>query len=153
MLLGVRIARVLDAISSPRAGRWSCVEAGELLGFSERHFRRLRDAFDERGEDGLIDRRRGRVSARAADAAEAEWVAEMFRTRYFDLRIKHFHKRIVGMPMASGKPFRRSYTWTKSALPFRGLTTKASRRGVHRRKRERRPLPGMMLFQDGSNHA
>ena len=31
------------------------------------------------GEDGLIERRRGRVSARAADEAEAAWVAEMFR--------------------------------------------------------------------------
>ena len=38
-------------------------------------------------------------------------------------------------------------------LQLRGLTTKAPRRGVHRRKRERRPLPGMMLFQDGSQHA
>ena len=153
MLPEVRMARVLDAISSHRAGRLSFVEAGELLGFSERHFRRLRDAFEERGEDGLIDRRHGRVSARAADGAEAAWVAEMFRTRYFELRIKHFHEQIVGMPMASGTPFRRSYTWTKSVLQFRGLTTKAPRRGVHRRKRERRPLPGMMLFQDGSTHA
>ena len=125
MLPEVRMARVLDAISSHRAGRLSCVEAGELLGFSERHFRRLRDAFEDRGEDGLIDRRRGRVSARAADEAEAAWVAEMFRTRYFDFRIKHFHEQIVGMPMASGKPFRRSYTWTKSVLQLRGLTTKA----------------------------
>ena len=58
------MARVLDAISSHRAGRLSFVEAGELLGFSERHFRRLRDAFEERGEDGLIDRRRGRVNER-----------------------------------------------------------------------------------------
>ena len=104
MLPEVRMARVLDAISSHRAGRVSCVEAGELLGFSERHFRRLRDAFEEHGEDGLIDRRRGRVSPRAADEAEAAWVAEMFRTRYFDFRVKHFHEQIVGMPMASGKP-------------------------------------------------
>ena len=66
MLPKVPMAHVLDAISSHRTGRLSCVEAGELLGFSERHFRRLRDAFEERGEDGLIDRRRGRVSARAA---------------------------------------------------------------------------------------
>jgi len=51
------------------------------------------------------------------------------------------------------KPFRRSSTWTKSVLQFRGLTTKAPRRGVHRRKREWRPLPGMILFQEGSNHA
>ena len=40
----------------------------------------LRVAFEERGEDGLIDRRRGRVSARAADEAEGVGVAEMFRT-------------------------------------------------------------------------
>ena len=96
------MARVLDAIASHRAGRLSCVEAGELLGFSERHFRRLRDAFEERGEDGLIDRRRGRVSARAADEAEAAWVADMFRPRYFDFRIKLLHEQIMGMPLASG---------------------------------------------------
>ena len=64
----------------------------------------LRVAFEERGEDGLIDRRRGRVSARAADEAEAAWVAEMFRTRYFDIRTKCFHEQIRGMPMASGEP-------------------------------------------------
>ena len=29
---------------------------------------------------------------------------------------------------------------------------KAPRKGAHRRKRERRPLPGMMLHQDGSRH-
>ena len=66
----------------------------------------MRDAFEERGEDGLIDRRRGRVSARAADEAEAAWVAEMFRTRYFDIRTKCFHEQIVGMPMASGNKVR-----------------------------------------------
>ena len=98
----VRMARILDAISSHRAGRLSCSEAGELLWFSERHFRRLRDAFEERGEDGLIDRRRGRIRARAADEAEAAWVAEMSRTRYFVVRGKLFHEQIVGMPRANG---------------------------------------------------
>ncbi len=32
------------------------------------------------------------------------------------------------------------------------LRAKATRKGAHRRKRERRPLPGMMLHQDGSRH-
>ena len=77
----------------------------------------------------------------------------MFRTRYFDFTAKHFHEQVVGQPMADGQPFRRSYSLVKSVLQLRGLTTKAPRRGVHRRKRERRPLPGMMLFQDGSKHA
>jgi transposase len=153
MLPEVRMARVLDAIGSHRAGRLSCAEAGELLGLSERHFRRLRDAYEERGEEALIDRRRGRVSGRRAEEAEITWMTEMFRTHYFDFRIKHFHEQIVGRTMAGGKPFHRSYSWTKSVLQLRGLTTKAPRRGVHRRKRERKPLPGMMLFQDGSTHA
>ena len=67
-------------------------------------FRSLRGVFEERPEDGLIDRRRGRVSARAADEAEAAWVADMFRPLSFDFRIKFFHELIVGLPMASGKP-------------------------------------------------
>ena len=33
------------------------------------------------------------------------------------------------------------------------MVGKAPRKGAHRRKRERRPLPGMMLHQDGSRHA
>ena len=124
-----------------------------MLGLSERHFRRLRDAYEDRGEEGLVDRRRGRVSSARVPDAEAEWLAEMFRTRYFDFTAKHFHQQVVGQPMADGKPFRRSYSWAKSVLQLRGLTTKAPRRGTHRRKSERRPLPGMMLFQDGSKHA
>ena len=98
------MARVLDAIASHRAGRLNCVQAWELLGFIERHFRRMRDAFEARGEDALIDRRRGRIRARAADEAEAAWVAEMSRTRYFVVRTKHFHEQIVGLPMVSLNP-------------------------------------------------
>jgi len=120
---------------------------------SERHFRRLRDAYEERGADGLVDRRRGRLSGRGAEEAEIGWTAQTFRTRYFDFTAKHFHEQVLGQKMGDGKPFKRSYSWTKSVLQLRGLTTKAPKRGVHRRKRERRPLPGMMLFQDGSKHA
>jgi transposase InsO family protein len=153
MLPEVRMARVLDALRSHRAKRLSCVEAGELLGMSERHFRRLRDAYEEDGEAGLVDRRCGRRSGLRALEDEIAWTADTFQTRYFDFTIKHFHEQALGQAMSDGKPFTRSYSWTKSVLQLRGLTTKAPRRGVHRRKRERRPLPGMMLFQDGSKHA
>lgn len=153
MLPEVRMARVLDALRLHRAKRLSCLEAGELLGLSERHFRRLRDAFDESGEEGLVDRRRGRANGRRAPVDEIEWVLKEFTTRHFDFTAKHFHERISGRPMAGGALFGRSYSWTKSVLQVRGLTTKAKKRGAHRRKRERRPMPGMMLFQDGSKHA
>ena len=45
------------------------------------------------------------------------------------------------------------YTWTKLHLQWKGLVAKAPRKGAHRRRRERRPLPGMMLHQYGSRHA
>jgi AraC-like DNA-binding protein len=45
MLPEVRMTRVIDAIGLHRKKRLSCAEAGALLGMSERHFRRLRDAY------------------------------------------------------------------------------------------------------------
>src|SRR4051795_8320905 len=115
--------------------------------------RRLRDAYEERGAEGIVDRRRGRASGRRAGVDEIAWLVEAFRTCYFDFTAKHFHEAIRGRPMADGKPFVRGYTWTKSVLQRRGLVSKAPRRSAHRKKRARRPLPGMLLFQDGSKHA
>src|SRR3954452_13811951 len=153
MLPEVRMARIIDAIGLHHARKLSCVEAGALLGMSERHFRRLRDAYEERGAEGIVDRRRGRAAGRRAPVEEVAWVVEESRTRYFDFTAKHFHEAIQGRPMAEGQPFGRSYTWTKSVLQQRRLVTKAPQRSAHRKKRARRPLPGMLVFQDGSKHA
>jgi Helix-turn-helix domain len=153
MLPEVRMARIIDAIGLPQARKLSCVEAGAVLGMSERHFRRLRDAYEERGAEAIVDRRRGRAWGRRAPVDEVAWVVEEFRTRYFDFTAKHFHEAIRGRPMADGQPFGRSYTWTKSVLQLRGLVSKAPKRSAHRKRRTRRPLPGMLVFQDGSQHA
>ena len=153
MLPEVRMTRVIDAIGLHRKKKLSCVEAGELLGMSERHFRRLRDAYEADGAEGIVDRRRGRASGRRAGVDEIEWVIEELRTRYFDFTAKHFHEAIHGRAMADGRPFSRGYTWTKSVLQLRGLVSKAPKRSAHRKKRVRRPLPGMLVFQDGSRHA
>src|SRR4029453_3089507 len=125
MLPEVRMARIIDAIGLHQARKLSCVEAGALLGMSERHFRRLRDAYE------------GGWPGRGGGGAEIAWLIEEFRTRYFDFTAKHFHEAIHGRPMADGKPFVRSYTWTKSVLQQRGLVTKAPKRSAHRKKRVR----------------
>ena len=153
MLPQVLMTRVIDAIGLHRKKKLSCEEAGALLGISERHFRRLRDAYEAHGAEGIIDRRRGGASGRRAGVDEIAWVIAEFRTRYFDFTAKHFHEAIRGRPMADGKLFSRGYTWTKSVLQLRGLVTKAPKRSAHRKKRPRRPLPGMLVFQDGSRHA
>src|SRR4051794_20929054 len=147
MLPEVRMARIIDAIGLHRKKKLSCGEAGALLGMSERHFRRLRDAYEAHGAEGIVDRRRGRASGRRAGVDEIAWVIEAFRTRSFDFTAKHFHEAIHGRPMADGKLFVRGYTWTKSVLQLRGLVTKAPKRSAHRKKRARRPLPGMLMFQ------
>lgn len=114
---------------------------------SERHFRRLRDRYEVDGAEGIIDRRRGRASHRRAATDKIEWVIEQFSTRYFDFTVKHFHEDL------RKRGFDLSYTWTKTILQQRGLVRSAPKRSAHRKKRARRPLPGMMLFQDGSTHA
>jgi transposase len=62
------MARYVEALERYRGGRLRCMEAAEVLGISERHFRRLRDRYEAEGAEGLIDRRRGRASGRGPSA-------------------------------------------------------------------------------------
>src|ERR1700757_2269754 len=107
----VRMARYVEALERYLGGRLSCVEAAELLGISERHFRRLRDRYEAEGAEGLIDRRRGRASGRRAAVDRIEFVVEQYRTRYWDFTVKHFHEALQ-----AEHGFALSYTWTKTVL-------------------------------------
>lgn len=147
MLPEVRVARIVEAIGRHRGGALSCAEAAEVLGMSERHFRRLRERYEVEGAEGLIDRRRGRAAGRRVPVDRIEWVLDQYRTRYWDFTAKHFHERLV-----AEHKFELGYTWTKRVLQEAGLVKRAPKRAAHRKKRPRRPLPGMLLFQDGSTH-
>jgi transposase len=148
VLAEVRVARIVETIGRWRSGALSCSEAAEVLGISERHFRRLRDRYEAQGAEGLIDRRRGRISGRRVPVDRIEWLLEEYRTRYFDFTVKHFHEQL-----RAEHKFELGYSWTKRILQDAGLVKRAAKRSAHRKKRPRRPLPGMMLFQDGSSHA
>jgi len=144
---GLRMLKLRDVLSRREASELSQLEAAELLGMSERTFRRWSGRFAEEGEAGLLDRRLGRRSGRAVpDAAMAE-VERLYRDRYAGFTAKHFHEHLV-----SDHRFAWGYTWTRTFLQGRGLLGKAERRGAHRRKRPRRPMAGMMLHQDASRH-
>jgi transposase len=144
---GLRMLKLRDVLSRWEADELGQLEAAELLGMSERTFRRWTSRYEAEGERGLADRRLGRCSGRAVPAAAAAEVARLFRERYAGFTVKHFHEHLV-----RSHGFRWGYTWTKSFLQGRGLVAKAPRRGAHRRKRPRRPMVGMMLHQDGSPH-
>jgi hypothetical protein len=131
-----------------RKRRLTAEEAGELLGLSGRHFRRLLVRYEEEGAEGLRDRRLGKVSPRRAPAAELTRMQILYQERYRDFTVKHFHEQLL-----KRHNYKLSYTVTRLALQGAGLVAPQQRRGgTHRKKRERRPLPGMLLFQDGSTH-
>ena len=142
----VRMARIVEAIGLYRSSKVTCEEAAEWLGMSERHFRRLRDRYEAGGAEGIVDRRRGRVSGRRAPMDQVDWVIDQYMTRYFDFTVKHFHEEIAK------RGFVYSYAWTRMVLFRSGLVRPKRRLGPRRKKRVRRPLPGMMVFQDGSTH-
>ena len=125
----------------------SQLEAATILGVSERTFRRWRDRFEAEGAEGLYDRRLGKLSGRRVPVDTMMEVLELFDTRYWDFTAKHFWEKLV-----SEHAFTRSYNWVRLTLQAQGRVRPAPRRGAHRRKRERRALPGMMLHQDGSSH-
>jgi transposase len=129
------------------AGELNQIEAGELLGVSERTFRRWCRRYEDDGETGLLDRRLGRPSPRRVPLDDEQEIEQLYRTRYLGFTARHFHDLLVCDHLC-----RWSYTWTKLLLQSKGLLERALQRGAHRRKRPRRPLPGMMLHQDGSRH-
>jgi transposase len=140
--------RFSDVLSRWKARELSGQEAGEILGCSERQFRRHRRRYEEEGLEGLFDRRLGKASARRVPIDKVNWMLSEYRSRYTGWTIKHFHEHLQKQ-----HNFRWSYTWVKTQLHSARLVSPAARRGVHRRKRPRKPCVGMMLHQDGSRHA
>lgn len=146
-LQGLRLMKFEDVYGRCYRGDLSQAEASEILGVSERTFRRWRDRWEAEGAAGLYDRRLGRVSARRAPVDTVARVLELFETRYWDFTAKHFHEKLV-----AEHGFGLSYNWLRLTLQAHGKIKAAPRRGAHRRKRPRRPVVGMMLHQDGSRH-
>jgi transposase len=146
-LQGVRMAVFLNLLRRWESAELNQEEAAELLGVSERTFRRWTRAYEEEGEAGLVDRRLGKASGKRVPVDRAEEVERLYRERYQGFTVKPFHEHLI-----KDHGFGWSYTWTKLHLQWAGVVPKAPRKGAHRRKRERRPLPGMMLHQDGSRH-
>lgn len=132
-------------------GRWqrrylSQEEAAQILGVCSRTFRRQICRYEEDGLSGLDDKRLTQASHRRAPADEVMKVGERYREHHRGWNVQHFYSWYT---RDGGQ---RSYTWVKNTLQSQGLVTKVKRKGVHRQRRERSPLPGMMLHQDGSSH-
>src|SRR6202166_4358346 len=121
--------------------------AAEIIGVTDRTMRRWRERLESDGYSGLVDRRKGRPSDKQGPLAKVEEVLRLYRETYFDLNIRHFHEKL-----GEEHGIKLSYTWVQKALQGAGLMARGQRRGKHRRRRERRPMAGMLLHIDGSKH-
>jgi len=144
----IRIMRFEEVLDRHERGYLTQAEAGEMLGMSERTLRRWQVRYREEGVAGLRDRRVGQPSPRRADAGELARATALYAEMYDGFTAKHFHEKLV-----ERHGYRLGYTVTRLALQAAGLVRRAPRRGAHRRKRPRRPMPGMLLHQDAARHA
>lgn len=136
-----------EVILRAYAKKISWIQAAEILGYSPRHVRRLKQKYEREGFHALFDGRIGRASPRRVPITVVEEVLTLYREEYFDFNVRHFHEKLVEKHSIAV-----SYTWTKCLLQAAGLVAKEPSRRQHHRRRARRPVPGMLLHIDGSEH-
>jgi transposase len=142
-----RMMKLQDVILKAMAKKLTWIEAAEIAGMSVRNRQRMRERYREHGYNGLFDLRRGKVSYHRVPLETAEKVLSLYRDKYPDFNVRHFHEKLK-----ETEGIALSYSWVKQALPGAGLVARRKKRGAHRRRRPRRPLPGMLLHIDGSKH-
>src|SRR6516164_4292925 len=139
--------KLQDVILKAMAKRITWMAAAEIAGVSDRTMRRIKQRYKEFGYDGLFDQRCGKRSIHRIPLETAERVLGLYQEKYFDFSVLHFHEKLH-----QDEQIEVSYSWVKQALQGAGLVKRRSKRGSHRRRRPRRPLRGMLLHIDGSQH-
>jgi transposase len=139
--------KLQDVILKAIAKKITWMDAAEIAGVTDRTMRRIKQRYEQYGYTGLFDQRRGHRSIHRVPMETAEKVLALYQEQYFDLNVRHFVEKL-----RDEHSLELSYTWVYQALVGAGLVRKRRKRGPHRRRRERRPLPGMLLHIDGSKH-
>ena len=139
--------KVQDVLLKAMAKKITWWAAAEIVGVSDRTMRRWRERLEEHGYVGLADRRKGKPSPKRIPLATMEELLRLYREKYYDLNMRHFHEKL-----REEHGIQVSYTSVQNALQGAGLVAKRHKRGTHRRRRPRRPMPGMVLHIDGSKH-
>jgi transposase len=142
-----RAMKLQDVMLRAMAKRITWYQAAEILGISCRQMQRWKIRFEHEGYEGLFDRRRGIPSPKRVPLPTVETVLRLYQEHYFDFNVRHFHEKL-----SSEHNIELSYTWVKQALQGAGLVKTRRKRGKYRKRRPRRPLPGMLLHIDASQH-
>lgn len=142
-----RIMKIQDVFSKADSGKLLWKEVAEILHVDDRTIRRWKQTREINGYEGLLDRRTRRPSSKRAPDSVRNKVLQLYRDVFTDWNMKHFHEQLAQYGIGY------KYTWVKNLLQGAGFVEVRSRRSPHRKKRERKPLVGMMLHIDGSQHS
>ena len=134
-------------ITKAIAKQLSWVQASEILGISARHMRRLRRKFERWGMSAVMDQRGGRPRRKRIKAGTIELLCRLKRDVYADFSVRHFYEHVT-----EKHGVRVSYNWLRLMLQEAGVVEKEPARGRYRRRRERRPMVGMLVHLDASTH-
>jgi len=137
-----------EVIMKAVGGRISWLQAADILGITPRQIRRLRRIYLRDGVTAVHDHRGGKPRRRRVPLEVLQELFRLRRDKYPDFSVAHFHEHVT-----ERHGLKLSYTYCKQVLQDAGLAVKAPGRGKYRRRRERRPLVGMLLHLDASTHA
>jgi hypothetical protein len=124
------------------------IQAAWICGITDRHMRRLKQRYERWGYDGLVDQRGGKPRRKRIALETIEKICALKRQRYADFSVQHFWEKV-----REEHHIEIGYTWLKQTLPAAGVAEKSAGRGCYRRRRERRPMRGMLVHLDASTHA
>jgi transposase len=148
-----RVAREVRAMTRREVivkaidGQITWITAAQIIGVTDRQMRRLKRRYERDGVDGVMDQRGGRPRRRRIPMATVEKVMRLKREKYFDFSVRHFHEQLV-----EHEGVEVSYSWTLRLLEEAGIVERCAARGKYRRRRERRPMTGMLIHLDASTH-
>jgi hypothetical protein len=143
--LKMRFEDIYTRYSSKELDTQACAD---ILNISVRTFLRKRNKYEAEDFNGSFDFRLGKRSNNKAVDKEVQYITNLYGERHKGFSIKHFYSLVKTDPQIN-----RSYNWCRITLQKAGLVSKSSRGGPHRQRRERKPMEGMMIHQDGSTHA
>jgi hypothetical protein len=86
-----RAMKIQEVILRAMAKKITWWQAAEILGFSDRHLRRIRERYQQFGYESMFDKRRSQPCSKRVPFATVEKVLALYRNKYFDLNVRHFH--------------------------------------------------------------
>jgi transposase len=136
-----------EVITKAITKQLSWVQASAILGISVRHMRRLRRKLERWGMSAVMDQRGGRPRRKRIKAGTIELLCRLKRDVYADFWLRHFYEHVT-----EKQGVKVSYNWLRLMLQEAGVVEKEPARGRYRRRRERRPMVGLLVHLDASTH-